>query len=44
MSRSYSSAQTAGIVGNLIGESGLNPGVAGDNGAALGIGQWHPDR
>lgn len=34
----------AGIVGNLMQESGLNPTVKGDNGQAMGIAQWHPDR
>lgn len=34
----------AGIVGNLMHESGLNPGVTGDGGKARGIAQWHPDR
>lgn len=35
---------SAGIVGNLMQESGLNPHVKGDNGKATGIAQWHPDR
>lgn len=34
----------AGIVGNLMQESGLNPYAKGDNGKATGIAQWHPDR
>ena len=35
----------AGVVGNLVAESGVNPnGPAGDNGQARGIAQWHPDR
>ena len=34
----------AGIVGNLIQESNLNPHVKGDEGKATGIAQWHPDR
>jgi hypothetical protein len=34
----------AGIVGNLMQESGLNPTIKGDNGLATGIAQWHPDR
>jgi hypothetical protein len=44
MSRGYSSAQAAGIVGNLLGESSLNTGAVGDSGLAKGIAQWHPDR
>ena len=39
-----SSLQAAGIVGNLIQESGLNTRAKGDNGKAIGIAQWHPDR
>ncbi len=34
----------AGIVGNLIQESQLNPNAKGDGGRATGIAQWHPDR
>lgn len=45
MSRAYSQAQTAGIIGNLLGESNLNPnGPNGDGGVARDIAQWHPDR
>lgn len=40
----YSPAQAAGIVGNLVGESNLNPTIVGDKGAAYGIGQYHSDR
>ena len=38
--------QSAGVVGNLQAESGvnLNPAAIGDGGAAWGIAQWHPDR
>lgn len=36
--------QAAGIVGNLYGESNLNPAAVGDGGRAYGIAQWHPDR
>jgi len=37
--------QAAGIVGNLLAESGLNPTVKpGDNGTAFGIAQWRGDR
>jgi hypothetical protein len=44
MSRGYSYAQAAGIIGNLMGESSLNTGAVGDGGLAKGIAQWHPDR
>ena len=44
LNKGYTRAQAAGIVGNLIGESNLNPTIRGDNGKAYGIGQWHPDR
>lgn len=40
----WSQAQAAGIVANLMSESGLEPSAVGDNGQAFGIGQWHPDR
>lgn len=36
--------QAAGIVGNLIHESGLKTSIKGDGGKAFGIAQWHPDR
>ena len=34
----------AGIVGNLIHESGLNTSAKGDKGSALGLAQWRLDR
>lgn len=40
----WSPQAAAGIVGNLYGESGLNPAAVGDGGKAYGIAQWHPDR
>jgi hypothetical protein len=40
----WSAAQAAGIVANLIAESGLNPRSQGDHGQAYGAAQWHPDR
>lgn len=40
----YSQAQAAGVVGNLMTESSMNPTAVGDNGMAFGLGQWHPDR
>jgi hypothetical protein len=39
-----SPAAAAGIVANLMRESRLNAGAVGDNGAALGVAQWHKDR
>lgn len=36
--------QAAGVVGNLMQESNLNPNAVGDGGLARGIAQWHPDR
>ena len=47
VSKGWSRAQAAGIVGNLQAEVGANlppHGVSGDNGKAYGIAQWHPDR
>lgn len=46
-SRGYSGKQSAGILGNLIAESGPNlpeHGPRGDGGKAAGIAQWHPGR
>lgn len=40
----WSKDQAAGIVGNLLGESSLNPKAVGDGGKAFGIAQWHQDR
>ena len=40
----YSREQAAGIVSNLIAESGLKTNALGDNGKAYGLAQWHPDR
>ncbi|CAB3889727.1 hypothetical protein LMG26788_03778 [Achromobacter pulmonis] len=42
--KGYSREQAAGIVANLMAESNLNPKAIGDNGQAVGIGQWHPVR
>lgn len=36
--------QAAGIVGNLIQESRLSPGIVGDAGASHGVGQWNGGR
>jgi hypothetical protein len=43
-SQGWTEAQAAGIVANLQAESGLDPHIVGDGGAAYGLGQWHPDR
>ena len=46
-SRGFTAKQSAGIVGNLIAESGPNlpeHGPRGDGGRAAGIAQWHPGR
>lgn len=40
----WSKEQAAGIVANLQAESNMNPRAVGDNGKAVGIAQWHPDR
>lgn len=44
--RGLTTAQAAGLVGNLQAESGANldPRAVGDGGRAIGIAQWHPDR
>lgn len=44
MRQGWTQAQAAGIAANIQAESGFNPAAVGDNGAARGIGQWHPDR
>lgn len=49
MGKGYSKEAAAGIVGNLVHESGgLNPNAVGDNGQAFGLAQWNrkgsPDR
>lgn len=44
-SKGYTKEQAAGIVGNLIAESNLQPsGAVGDNGTAFGIAQWRGER
>lgn len=43
----WSQEQAAGIVGNLLQESALNPGAVGDTsipGASVGLGQWNRER
>lgn len=44
MRQGWSLTQAAGIAANIQAESSFNPRAVGDNGAAMGIGQWHPDR
>lgn len=46
ISKGWTPAQAAGIVGNLQAESGANlrTNSVGDGGQAYGIAQWHPDR
>jgi len=43
-SKGYTKEQAAGIVGNLIGESNLNPEIRGDGGMSHGIAQWNRER
>ncbi|MCE2563383.1 phage tail tip lysozyme [Komagataeibacter sp. FNDCF1] len=42
--KGFSPQASAGIVGNLEQESGLNPEARGDSGRAGGVAQWHSDR
>jgi hypothetical protein len=42
--KGYTPEQAAGIVGNLVHESGMNPGAAGDNGTSGGLAQFHNER
>lgn len=44
VNKGLSTYAAAGIVGNLMVESGLKTNIKGDNGLAFGIAQWHPDR
>jgi hypothetical protein len=41
ISQGYTREQSAGIVANLIAESGLRPGIPGDRGQSHGIAQWN---
>lgn len=43
-SRGYQPHQAAGIVGNLMHESGMNTGAVGDKGASFGLAQWNNKR
>jgi len=42
--RGWTKEQAAGIVANLVAESGGKSNAVGDNGQAFGIAQWHPAR
>lgn len=46
MDKGWSKEQAAGIVGNLMAESGtsLKTNAGGDNGESYGLAQWHKDR
>jgi len=44
VSKGWTREQAIGIAANLEIESGFKTNVLGDNGAAYGIAQWHPDR
>lgn len=43
-SKGLSLYAAAGIVGNLMYESGLDPTISSDKGTSYGIAQWHNDR
>lgn len=40
----YTTEQAAGIIANMVAESGGDPNVIGDNGKAKGLFQWHKPR
>lgn len=44
MAKGLTRAQAAGIAGNLLYESGFNPGAVGDGGTSFGVAQWHSGR
>lgn len=44
MSMGFSAAAAAGVVGNLVQESGLRTDAIGDNGTSGGLAQWHNER
>lgn len=44
MAKGWTREQAAGIIANLTAESQRNPHAVGDNGQAVGVAQWHPDR
>lgn len=44
MSMGFSASAAAGVVGNLVQESGLRTDAIGDNGTSGGLAQWHNGR
>lgn len=42
--KGYTPEQSAGIVGNLVHESGMQPGAVGDAGTSGGLAQFHNER
>lgn len=44
MDKGWTKEQAAGIAANLEAESSFNTKAVGDNGKAVGVAQWHPDR
>lgn len=44
MGKGYTPEQSAGIVGNLVHESGMNPFSSGDAGTSGGLAQFHNER
>ena len=44
MSMGFTAAAAAGVVGNLVQESGLRTDAIGDNGTSGGLAQWHNER
>ena len=44
MSMGFTDSAAAGVVGNLVQESGLRTDAIGDNGTSGGLAQWHNER
>lgn len=44
MSMGFTATAAAGVVGNLVQESGLRTDAIGDNGTSGGLAQWHNER
>jgi hypothetical protein len=44
VNKGYTPEQSAGIVGNLVHESGMNPAAPGDAGTSGGLAQFHNER
>lgn len=42
--KGWTEDQSKGIAANILKESSGNPSAVGDQGRAVGLGQWHPDR